>query len=64
MAAFAQTIGRSIAENMRSAPDREPRSKAVQVAKLTQKFSGDGDARKHMEVFEHVCDSLEEHNEL
>ena len=64
LAAFAQTIGRSIAENMRSAPEREPRSKAVQVAKLTQKFNGDEDARKHIEVFEHVCNSLEEHNEL
>ncbi|KAI5059819.1 hypothetical protein GOP47_0026138, partial [Adiantum capillus-veneris] len=64
VAAFAQTIGRSIAENMRHASDREPRSKAVQIAKLTQKFNGDEDARKHIEVFEQVCDSLGERNEL
>ena len=49
---------------MRSTPEREPRSKVVQIAKLTQKFRGDEDVRKHMEVFEHVCDSLEEYNEL
>ena len=49
---------------MRNTPKREPRSKAVQVAKLTQKINGKEDARKHIEVFEHVCDSLGEHNEL
>ncbi|WP_219824258.1 hypothetical protein, partial [Enterobacter cloacae complex sp. GF14B] len=49
---------------MRHASDREPRSKAVQIAKLTQKFNGDEDARKHIEVFEQVCDSLGGRNEL
>ncbi|MCO5554583.1 hypothetical protein L7F22_008113 [Adiantum nelumboides] len=52
LAAFAQTIGRSIVENMHNLPDREPRSKAVQVAKIAQKYNGDGDVRKHVEIFE------------
>ncbi|WP_219822727.1 hypothetical protein, partial [Enterobacter cloacae complex sp. 4DZ3-17B2] len=64
LATFAQAIGRSIAENILNMPDREPRSKAVQIAKLTQKFSGDGDVRKHIKVFEQICDSLGEHNDL
>ncbi|RYA40627.1 hypothetical protein DD606_25650 [Enterobacter cloacae complex sp. GF14B] len=64
LAIFAQAIGQSITENMRNTPNREPRSKAVQIAKLTQKFSGDGDVRKHIEVFEQICDSLGEHNDL
>ncbi|MCO5606397.1 hypothetical protein L7F22_060585 [Adiantum nelumboides] len=52
LAAFAQTIGRSIVENMHNLPDREPRSKAVQVAKIAQKYNVDGDVRKHVEIFE------------
>ncbi|MCO5581089.1 hypothetical protein L7F22_034965 [Adiantum nelumboides] len=40
LAAFAQTIDRSIVENMHNLPDREPRSKAVQVAKIAQKYNG------------------------
>ncbi|MCO5568995.1 hypothetical protein L7F22_022700 [Adiantum nelumboides] len=64
LAAFAQTIGRSIVENMHNLPDREPRSKAVQVAKIAQKYNGDGDVRKHVEIFEQVCDSLGEYNDL
>ncbi|MCO5552299.1 hypothetical protein L7F22_005811 [Adiantum nelumboides] len=64
LAAFAQTIGRSIVENMHNLPDRELRSKAVQVAKIAQKYNGDGDVRKHVEIFEQVCDSLGEYNDL
>ncbi|MCO5597839.1 hypothetical protein L7F22_051923 [Adiantum nelumboides] len=64
LAAFAQTIDRSIVENMHNLPDREPRSKAVQVAKIAQKYNGDGDVRKHVEIFEQVCDSLGENNDL
>ncbi|MCO5578355.1 hypothetical protein L7F22_032196 [Adiantum nelumboides] len=60
LAAFAQTIGRSIVENMHNLPDREPRSKAVQVAKIAQKYN----VRKHVEIFEQVCDSLGEYNDL
>ncbi|MCO5563766.1 hypothetical protein L7F22_017413 [Adiantum nelumboides] len=64
LAAFAQTIGRSIVENMHNLPDRELRSKAVQVAKIAQKYNGDGDVRKHVEIFEQVCDFLGEYNDL
>ncbi|MCO5611697.1 hypothetical protein L7F22_065955 [Adiantum nelumboides] len=64
LAAFAQTIDRSIVENMHNLPDRERRSKAVQVAKIAQKYNGDGDVRKHVEIFEQVCDSLGEYNDL
>ncbi|MCO5561196.1 hypothetical protein L7F22_014817 [Adiantum nelumboides] len=61
--AFAQTIDRSIVENMHNLPDREPSSKAVQVAKIAQKYNGDGDFRKHVKIFEQVCDSLGEYND-
>ncbi|MCO5549357.1 hypothetical protein L7F22_002827 [Adiantum nelumboides] len=64
LAAFAQTIGRSIVENMHNLSDRELRSKAVQVAKIAQKYNGDGDVRKHVEIFEQVYDSLGEYNDL
>ncbi|MCO5606248.1 hypothetical protein L7F22_060435 [Adiantum nelumboides] len=64
LAAFAQTIGRSTVENMHNLSDRELRSKAVQVAKIAQKYIGDGDVRKHVEIFEQVCDSLGEYNDL
>ncbi|MCO5569158.1 hypothetical protein L7F22_022868 [Adiantum nelumboides] len=64
LASFAQTIDRSIVENMHNLPDREPRSKAIQVAKIAQKYNGDGEVRKHVEIFEQVCDSLGEYNDL
>ncbi|MCO5594246.1 hypothetical protein L7F22_048273 [Adiantum nelumboides] len=51
-------------QNMHNLLDREPRSKAVQVAKIAQKYNGDGDVRKHVEIFEQVCDSLGEYNDL
>ncbi|MCO5577782.1 hypothetical protein L7F22_031615 [Adiantum nelumboides] len=54
LVAFAQTIGRSIVQYMHNLPDRELRSKAVQVAKIAQKFNGDGDFKKHVEIFEQV----------
>ena len=64
LATFSQMIGQSITDNMHHVSDREPRSKAVQIAKLTSKFSRDEDCRKHIEVFEQVCDSLGERNKL
>ncbi|MCO5612209.1 hypothetical protein L7F22_066471 [Adiantum nelumboides] len=63
LATFAQTIGRSIVENMHNLPDREPRSKAVQVAKIAQKYNGDGDVRKHVEIFEQLQKAKREDGE-
>ena len=57
-------MGRSIVEKMREPTNRTTQSKTYQIAKTTQKFHDDGDARRHLKVFEQVCEALGERNDL
>ena len=36
----------------------------VDIAKLMSKFTGDGDPRQHLEIFEQVCEALNEKNDV
>ena len=45
-------------------PNRADSRRSVDIAKLMSKFSGDGDPRQHLEIFEQVCEALSERNDV
>ena len=57
-------MGKSIVESVNEPSERGTQSKASQISKMTERFNGDEDERRHLQVFEQVCEALEECNDL
>ncbi|MCO5570731.1 hypothetical protein L7F22_024459 [Adiantum nelumboides] len=65
--AVAVAVGRAMAEQLASCArdaNRTDSRRSVDIAKLITKFSGDRDPRQHLEIFEQVCEDLNERNDV